>query len=159
MSAEWLDLPNLASVTRRAEYEVSIREWEPGDGLLCRWSAKSLAVPCGEPVAVVQRRRTDTSYRPGRYGKEVERFHHSVVCSLHAAEVVRQFVTDQTDARNPIGIVTEAQRIAREAVIAAHWDEYQRAVAANVEAAKDEALAHLPESFRKYFIDNGAVAS
>lgn len=155
MSVEWLDIPNLSTLPHRGEKEVSIREWEPGDGLLCRWSARSLAVPCGEPVAVIQTRRMETSYRPGRYGKEVERFHHSVVCSLHAAEVIRQYVTEQTDARNPVGIVTEAQRIAKEAVIAAHWDEYQQAVKAHVDDAKREALSHLPESFRKYVDEMG----
>ena len=49
------------------------------------------------------------------------------------------------------GITTEADKEAREAVLSAHWDEYQEELHRRVKEKKEAQMSKLPETLRAAF--------
>lgn len=104
----------------------TFRAWAPGDGLQC-WLINRAAqgVPCGPPVV--------TQQRPGRPRVQV-------FCRFHLAS---RFIYGGVGR-----IASEMDREAREAVLAAHWDEYLTERAQRLDALHAELIAAIPEEFR-----------
>lgn len=111
----------------------SYRAWKPGDGLLCNLHGRAARdVPCGPPV--VSRVIED---KPAGRGA---RKRPEVLCVNHLAS---RFI------RGGIGILNaELDREAREAVLAAHWDEYLAERAKRRGQLHEQIAAAVPEEFR-----------
>ena len=95
-----------------------VERWKPGDGICCSETNSTRATdrpPCGPPVAVLSDAGSDHLYRVKR----------RVVCALHFP-----------NALSAGDIATSSRKIATEAVVVAHWDEYQQ----RYQAAVDEAV-------------------
>lgn len=116
---------------------TDIRVWVPGDGLFCSSRTTRSKVPCTVPVAVVRRTLKDGGRR---WNPEVR---HSNACEHHVANILAEAGYSKP------GITTDADKEAREAVLAAHWEEYQAELMRRVEAKRDEQLAKLPDSLRE----------
>lgn len=117
------------------------RPWAPGDGLNCKMINRATqGVPCGPPV--ISRDRTNA----GRYGtsRDIE-----VICQHHVAS---RFIHGGIGKMN-----AELERDAREAVIAAHWDEYVAEKELRRAAMIAEALAMIPDELRP-LIEAGLAA-
>ena len=120
----------------------SIRAWTPGDGLMCSSGRQGrTAVQCGVPVAVIATGE----------GEKYQRARVRNVCAIHAATLVRQLMREQ---RAEATIKTDAQRIARERVLAAHWDEYQAAIDDAIFVEQEKAFAWLPDELREAILSN-----
>ncbi|MGP5014668.1 hypothetical protein ACTXJX_12700 [Glutamicibacter ardleyensis] len=137
-SQEWFEFPS-----DRRDTETLVRAWKPGDGMTCSHRTSRAKVSCGAPVALVKRVTTSIGYRSPRI-PEVE-VRRTVVCSHHVANVIKGAGYAIT------GITTDAEKEAREAVLAAHWEEYQKEFATRVKAKRDGYLEKLPESLRVAF--------
>lgn len=111
----------------------SIREWRPGDGLRCRWASKApREVPCGVPAAVI----TLHDFKPGPYRANTCR--SWVVCQNHIPGVV------------PAGqIRVQAEKFAREKVLADHWDDYQTQLKEEAERLLEAQMVDVPERIRE----------
>lgn len=134
MSVDWFELPAEPFFNNRTEN--SIRAWQPGDGLICSAGNRGRSpIRCTSPVAVMRTkgRGTDPDWRT------------YVLCSLHVTGVIRDLTRD---SHRQIGLKTAAQKAAQEQVIAAHWDEYQDAIAAFIAAEKAAMLSKLPAGLR-----------
>jgi hypothetical protein len=84
-----------------------LRDWQPGDGLRCRYATGAPPeLPCGPPVKTQVRVR---SAGPGR--GDVEQ--RSPLCVNHA-----RF------GNSPGNVMAQARREATERLVAKHWDEY-----------------------------------
>jgi hypothetical protein len=155
---EWHAIPNKRE-NYKAGREVSIRAWEPGDGMNCRWAGFNKVHICEAPVAVIREDLGSKMQYDRRAGTAESRpvFRLSVTCSRHAAEAIRTFSGSQSDKCNTTSITTEADKAARESVLAAHWTEYQEALAAQITKRRDNALDSLPTSLRKFFADEAAA--
>lgn len=90
-----------------------LREWRPGDGLRCTYHTRApQGIPCGPPIKTwvstqvsVRRSGRTTVARP--------------VCANHT----------ERGASMPSKMRAEADRIARERLIHAHWGEYEKYLA------------------------------
>lgn len=108
----------------------TIRAWRPGDGLMCSFAPRaSVDRPCGRPVAV-----RVTSWL-GR-GSQLRT---SIVCMYHIGAAFL----------SPASLRAEAERVAREKIVVDHWDDYQGAVRAELNARIEAALIELPEDLRQ----------
>jgi hypothetical protein len=88
--------------------EDEVRDWRPGDGITCRYAGKApRLVPCGRPVKT----RITMVRRVGRSDKYAV---VSPVCAHHVS----------FDSW-PSKVMAQATKVAREALIAAHYGEYQ----------------------------------
>lgn len=116
---------------------TEVRAWEPGDGLFCSSRSSRSKIACTVPVAVFRRTLKQGG---GRWNPEVR---HSNACEHHVANILAE-----AGYKKP-GITTVADKEAREAVIAAHWDEYQAELTKRVEAAREEHLGKLPTALRE----------
>lgn len=116
---------------------TEVRAWEPGDGLFCSSRTVRSKIPCTVPVAVIRRTLKGGG---ARWNPEVR---HSNACEHHVANVLAE-----AGYKNP-GITTVADKEAREAVVAAHWGEYQAELTKRIEAKKEEQLGKLPTSLRE----------
>lgn len=82
-----------------------IRDWEPGDGIRCRFAKRAPAnIPCGLPVRT---RITKSGSRPGGPVREWV----TPMCANHAGG-------------QPGTLSAAADKAARERLIAAHYEEY-----------------------------------
>jgi len=112
----------------------SIRAWQPGDGVTCsRTRQAPRDAPCGRPVAVYT-----TPAETVRYGRTlgtatrppIERTF--TVCANH---IPGDLTPGEASAK--------ARKAAAEALIVAHWDEYQALIekyVADAQATRYEAL-------------------
>lgn len=114
--------------------EVLIREWRPGDGTHCAFARMQRKEPCGPPVAVQDTLNLNPSSLPARIRRNI--------CAEHLAG---QLTTDGKTRRDAIA---KAEKVAREAVVAAHWDEYKAAYTAELDRQRDELLGAVPEAIR-----------
>lgn len=120
---------------------VEMRAWQAGDGLMCSSRTARSKVSCGPPIAVLKTRTTTSrswSARDPQY-----QIRNYLMCEHHVANTL-----SGAGYKVP-GITTEADKEAREAVLAAHWDEYQDELARRVIQKRDEQLAKLPDSLRQ----------
>lgn len=115
---------------------TDIRAWEPGDGLFCSSRTSRSKVPCTVPVAVIRRKFKDGGRK---WNPEIRNFN---ACEHHVANTLAE-----AGYKNP-GITTVADKEAREAILAAHWDEYQAELAKRIEAGKEAQLSKLPTALR-----------
>jgi hypothetical protein len=148
MSAqEWFALPFDPESGRGFKRIVgaSIRAWKPGDGLSCSLSRHQRLVTCGPPVAVV--RTVTHEANQYRVTEPVSKLRN--VCTRHVAESVRALVGDAGWTNQNSN--AEVEKIARERVITAHWDEFQAALEEERAAIQERYLAVLPDSLRQYF--------
>ena len=129
--SEWYVMSEQTSPYRKKR--VEIKAWEPGDGLHC--SSKNMArrLPCTAPVAVV--RTIEPNSRGMQYPLEVRT---RVVCRSHLAGMA---------GKAPLG--ADVEKRAREAVLAAHWDEYQAEIVKQRGIAEQTRLASLPDFLRE----------
>ena len=116
---------------------TDVRAWEPGDGLFCSSRTSRSKVPCSVPVAVIRRtsKGGSTKWNP--------EFRNSNACEHHVANVLAEAGYSRP------GITTVADKEAKEAVLAAHWDEYQAELSKRIEAAREEQLGKLPTALRE----------
>lgn len=118
-------------MTLNGDNSLTIREWQPGDGLTCRYAKRSpKEIPCGPPVAAVT--QLISAVRRG------DRYVTNVVCLNHLPGSVK-----------PSEVRTDADRAAREAVIVAHWDEYMEQLAAQVKRLQADRLSDLPQALQQ----------
>lgn len=90
-----------------------IRDWRPGDGITCRYATRApRLVPCGRPVKTKITMVMGGAMMGGHRG---ERRVVSPVCSHHV----------KFDSW-PSKTMAQATKVAREALIAAHYGEYQK---------------------------------
>lgn len=115
--------------------KTSIRAWEPGDGLYCSHRTNRAKTPCTAPVAV---KKTVLKSGGSKWNPEVRTYN---ICGLHLAQAM-------TGLGGP-GITAEADKAAREAVLAAHWDEYQAELAKRVDEKRMEGLSRLPHAIQE----------
>lgn len=103
-------------MTTQGEY----RDWQPGDGLTCRFARQApLEIPCGRPVRTAISVHTVAGRNP--------RTHVSPLCANHA----------DFGMPPPLQVMTASKRAAQEALTVAHWEEYQ----ALLKAAVDERMS------------------
>lgn len=145
-SDEWHELPN---GTHR-ERETFIRAWVPGDGLMCSAGSARSSVRCTTPAAVLRTKFIDA----GWHNRNAPTTTLRVLCAIHAAEAVRNATGEKGQ-----GIKTEAQRIAKEQIIATHWDEYLAAVEDALAEQQSRYLSMLPESLRTVLAQTESGAS
>ncbi|UAJ78356.1 hypothetical protein IT072_13925 [Leifsonia sp. ZF2019] len=74
-------------------------------------------------------------------------------------EVLRQYIGDATGKANPQSLVYHAEKEASEKVLAAHWDEYQRALTDFTAAHEAALIESVPEGLRNFLVSDEAVAS
>lgn len=131
---DWFELP--ANPLSRDWQNNRVTNWIPGDGLLCSAAGKQRdsATRCSAPMAVHESWGSKWGTQRGVTRR--------VICGTHLADLVRYLTREVQHAPT---VKVEAQRVAKEQVLAAHWDEYQDAVAAHMERIKDEAFVLLPE--------------
>ena len=136
---EWFALA-ISGEVRGSKRPVSaqIRVWHPGDGLACAHTTKQRLVACTVPVAVIEVTSQEDGYRGPRVTVRT-----SSVCKRHVAQAIRDL-----DGEQNFNLVAEADRVARETVLAAHWDEYQREIKRVRENLAGEAVSALPEVLR-----------
>lgn len=151
---QWFALPSTRVACDLVDAEI--RAWRPGDGMSCRGAQQAKRIPCGAPVAVVRSEKKDTRYS-GYEAKSRVRAVTSVYCERHAAEIVRVHVGDAD--RLGTGSTQQSVRKAEETVLAAHWDEYQSALASIIAAQKERYLSLLPDWLREGFSTAEEVAS
>lgn len=149
----WFALPSVA--IGATTHEAEVRPWAPGDGLACRGSKQAKRIQCGAPVAVVRGLNTRDYGR--QYGGSTKRVVTSVYCERHIAELVRRQVGD-SDVRGATA-TQSLIRTAEETVLAAHWAEYQEALAAAIEQQREQYLRLLPEWLREGFAQAEEAAS
>lgn len=112
-----------------------LRTWKPGDGLTCSFASRaSRNRPCGPPVAV----RVGTSLHPSDNGRQ----RREVVCAYHLSVNL-----------GPGDLSVQAETMAREEVIVAHWDEYQAAVRRHMEPLVEAMIGNLPEELKLLVLD------
>ena len=135
-------MPSMSSDTRRrstagcpVSNEFEWRPWQPGDGLHC--SHRQRGADCGLPVLV------------GTPLAQSRRVQRRILCEIHVAG----FFIGGGLAR----AYAEADRQARETVLFAYWDEYQRDVVARKAKALAEALSGIPDELRP-LIERGLAA-
>lgn len=126
--SEWYELPE-----KRYNKTTSIKPWEPGDGISCSHRNSRSHAPCTPPVAVIRTTEPPSASTRYSFGGTRKR----VVCRNHLA---RMFSDSSIGA--------EAERRAREAVLVAHWDEYQEQIKRQRVIASEEQFAGIPESLR-----------
>lgn len=135
---EWFDLPSEPFFNNRQNNRISA--WVPGDGLICSAgnTGRRSAVRCSAPAALHEAwgTRYDSS------GSVTRR----VVCSIHLAGLIRSLTRAE---RSDVTIKTLAQQAAREAVIAAHWAEYQDAIDEALKSEQESAFSKLPDWLRE----------
>lgn len=135
MTQDWFAMP---SEPFYRDTPTEIRIWEAGDGLMCT-ARKSNKTPCGRPVAVQRSMHAASGAMPASTRTRV-------ICAHHLAELVTHRTRDKFHGAS---IKTAADKVAREAVIANHWDEYQEAYKNAVDEAQNSALSLLPETLRE----------
>ncbi|WTW93674.1 hypothetical protein OG216_09915 [Streptomycetaceae bacterium NBC_01309] len=117
--------------------KVAIRAWEPGDGLSCSSSRGFSRIPCGPPVAVVITKTY--ANRPDLRGRTIRR----VACAHHLPGI----------AKPPHQISVEAGKAAQERIIAEHWDDYQAALAEELNRRLGEMYEGIDEPIRRLIVD------
>lgn len=123
------------------EKTVEIRAWQAGDGLMCSSRTARSKVSCGPPVVAMLTRTIENRWNRGDDPKyQIRRY---LMCEHHVANTL-----SGAGYKVP-GITTEADKEAREAVLAAHWDEYQSELARRVIQKREEQLSKLPDSLRQ----------
>lgn len=135
------------------EKTVEIQAWAAGDGLTCSHKNGRARVSCGAPVATMNTSTVEGGWRPSG---PTRRIRTMVICEHHVANTL------SGAGYRIAGITTEADKEAREAIIAAHWDDYQIELHRRVAENREAQLSKLPESLRSAFssIDEvGEVAS
>lgn len=128
---------------------AQIRVWHPGDGLACAHTTKQRLVACTVPAAVIEVTSQEDTYRGPRVTVRT-----TPVCRRHVAQAIREL-----DGEQNFNLITEADKVARETVLAAHWDEYQSELRRARENLASEAVAALPEVLRDAIHSAEAVAS
>lgn len=121
--------------------EILVREWRPGDGTDCSHRHYRRKLQCGAPVALL----LTINPNPGPYAPA------RVIRRVCASHLVQTAINDYRSEWNMPAVRQRAEKAAREAVIAAHWDEYAAESEARIEQALAEQLAQLPEFVRKIF--------
>lgn len=101
----------------------NIRDWEPGDGLVCHFNSRS-PIPCGKPVKTAVLTFTTVFGNGTR-----ERVVRQALCLHHA--------TGRTTGETPGKIRAKATQLAHQRLAHEHWDEFQGYIA--------EALASLAD--------------
>ena len=144
MNNGWTHIPN-ERIISRTDTELAVREWEPGDGVFCGWATRRSKYECTEPVAVL--RTIDTGGYRGSH-----RVRTRVLCARHLGETFRSYVGDNAGERNPQPLTVRAEKAAREAILAAHWDEYQKTRQKYIEAAEAELVELVPEDLRRFLV-------
>lgn len=147
---EWFTLA-VSGEVRGSKRPVSaqIRVWYPGDGLACAHTLKQRLVACSVPVAVIEVTSEERDYRGPRITVRT-----APVCKRHVAQAIREL-----DGEQNFNLIAEADKVARETVLAAHWDEYQSELQRARENLASEAVAALPEVLRDAIHSAEAVAS
>lgn len=130
---------------------VEIRAWMAGDGLSCSFRTARSKISCGAPVAVLKTVVSDRDWRRG--GEDRKRVRTSLVCEHHIANTL------SGACYRVAGITTEADKEAREAILAAHWEEYQEELVRRVKEKKEAQLSKLPDSLREAFAKVAEVSS
>jgi hypothetical protein len=121
---EWIDRGMQYNSHRR------IRVWKPGDGLTCSHTRKASRYrPCGPPVAVQEVCSHPQSSKPHN--------HREILCAYHLSTEM-----------SPGALVAHAERMAKEEVVVAHWDEYQAAVERYVKPKMEELIGDLPDNLK-----------
>lgn len=96
-----------------------LRDWQPGDGLRCVFATRApRGIPCGPPVKT---RVVEIYPRPGSRQKTAVR---RALCSNHIQL-----------GGTPSKLRAQADRIARERLLHAHWDEYEKYLAEEITKA------------------------
>ena len=117
------------TIKTRADELAELRAWQPGDGLHCSLSTRAAqGFPCGPPVIT---REHEVSASGRRTSRRTE-----VVCQNHLAA---RFIDGGLGKVNA-GI----ECMAREAVLAAHWQEYLDEVARRRAAAVSGVFDAIP---------------
>lgn len=109
------------------------RSWQPGDGMRCSLANRAAeGFPCGPPVLTQVKQHVAVGRKTA--------MKTTVICKNHVAS---RFIP------GGLGVINaQAERKAREAVLASHWDEYQEARRAARETLSADLLAGVPEEFR-----------
>jgi hypothetical protein len=123
----------------RDEHET-FRAWRPGDGIRCTYTHRAAdGIPCGPPVVVVT---ADLE----RVGRVVTR-RTTLLCSNH---LVSRFAP----GGQAMGQLTARRdREAREAVLAAHWEEYQVERDKRTAVILEQLAAAVPDEYRQMVAD------
>lgn len=123
---------------RWRDNEIAV--WEPGDGLYCSNRNRSSKVECGAPVAIIRKiLRRDNKYYVSKYDKEVITRN---LCSHHLSQTLQELNGDQYTP------TTEADKEAKEYILAKYWDEYQAEFNRRVTEKREANLSALPDALR-----------
>lgn len=124
--------------------ETLLRRWFPGDGLYCSYGNHQRREPCGKPVAASKTINPEGNRRfSGGVGSRMEYYPkvtNRILCAAHLASLF---------ALSPGETRAQAEREAREELIAEHWDEYQASYKARIAAKREEQVNKIPESLRE----------
>jgi len=120
--------------------EILVRPWRPGDGLACSHAAVQRREPCGPPAVISE--TIDESTSSAKWRPPVRRVRR-VLCAGHFAGLVAGHDW------KPWKIRKAAEDEAKEAVLAAHWSEFQSEYRTRLDAAKTEQLNKIPEGLRE----------
>lgn len=125
---------------RQRDNEIAI--WEPGDGLYCSNRRSGVSkVECGVPVAVIRKILRKSPYEyVSKYDREVITKN---LCAHHLSQTLNEL---NGEMYTP---TTQADKEAKEFILAKYWDEYQSEFNRRVAEKIESNLASLPESIRE----------